>query len=55
MQKELSFTEGDQLATDHLQAILSSGRLSDENRRRVAYEIHIRSIKLPKEWKLNNN
>lgn len=53
MKKEISFTELDQLATDHLQAMLSTD-LTDENRKRIAYEIRIRSIELPKEWKLNN-
>ena len=49
MQKELSFIDLDQLATDHLQAMLATGRLSAENRKRIAYEIRIRKIELPKE------
>lgn len=55
MQKELSFTELDQLATDHLQAILDTRRLSEENRARISYELRIRSIELPEEWKLKTN
>lgn len=54
MQKNISFTELDQLATDHLRAMLTTN-LTDENRKRIAYEIRIRSIELPKGWKLNNN
>jgi hypothetical protein len=54
MQKELSFDELDQLTTDHLQAMLDTGRLSDENSRRVKYEIQTRGIELPEDWKLNN-
>lgn len=50
----LSFTELDQLATDHLQAMIGNNRLSDENRKRIAYEIRIRSVELPKNCKLNN-
>lgn len=55
MQKELTFTELDQLATDHLCAMLATGRLSVENRRRIAYEIRIRSVELPEDMKLNNH
>lgn len=55
MQRELSFTELDQFTTDHLQAMLEKNRQSEENRKRIAYEIRIRSIELPEELKLNNN
>lgn len=55
MQRELSFIELNQLSTDHLQAMLEKNRLSDENCKRIAYEIRIRSIELPEELKLNNN
>lgn len=55
MQKNISFTELDQLATDHLQAILDRGMLSDENRKLIDYEIRIRGIELPKTTKTNNS
>lgn len=45
MGKELSFTELDQLATDHLQDMLDRGKLTDENRKLIAYEIRIRNMK----------
>ncbi|SHF48845.1 hypothetical protein [Dysgonomonas macrotermitis] len=54
MKRELSFTDLDQLSIDHLQAMLDRSNLSEENCKRIAYEIHIRSIELPKEWELNN-
>lgn len=50
MKNDISFTELDQLSTDHLQDMLST-KLTDENRKRIAYEIRIRNIELPKEWK----
>lgn len=47
MQKPISFNELDQLETDHLQAMLAAGRISDENRRRISYEIRIRNMESP--------
>lgn len=55
MKKEISFSELNQLSTDNLQAMLEKNRQSEENRKRIAYEIRIRSIELPEELKLNNN
>lgn len=54
MKETITFTELDQLNTDHLRAMLATN-LTDENRKRIAYEIRIRNIELPEELKLNNN
>lgn len=53
MREPMTFDELDQLDTDHLQAMLATNRLSDENRKRIAYEIRIRNIKSP-ELKINS-
>lgn len=55
MKETITFTELDQLETDHLQAMLATNRLTDENRKRVAYEIRIRNIELPENQKLKSN
>lgn len=55
MKEPMTFDELDQLDTDHLQAMLAGGRLSDENRRRIAYEIRIRNMEVPElNMKLKN-
>ena len=48
MKEPMTFDELDQLETDHLQAMLAANKLSEENRRRIAYEIRIRNIEVPK-------
>lgn len=54
MKKIISFTELNQLDTDHLKAMLST-TLTEENRKRIVYEIRIRNIQFPEELQLNNN
>lgn len=54
MKKIISFTELNQLDTDHLKAMLSTN-LTEENRKSIVYEIRIRNIQFPEELKLNNN
>lgn len=55
MQKKLSFSELDQLETDHLEALLASNRLSDINRKLIDYEIRIRQISSIEINHQNNN
>lgn len=52
---EMSFSELNQLDTNDLLARLTDESTSDDNYKRIVYEIRIRSIELPEKWKLNNN
>lgn len=48
MKEPMTFDELDQLETDHLQAMLATNKLTEENRRRITYEVRIRNIEIPK-------
>lgn len=54
MKADITFLELNQLDTEHLKAMLDTNKLTDENRRRIAYEIRVRSVEVPDELKLNN-
>ncbi|MDR2003941.1 MAG: hypothetical protein LBQ74_12990 [Prevotella sp.] len=54
MKSDITFSELNQLDTEHLKDMLAVGKLTDENKRRIEYEIRVRGIQLPKEYKLKN-
>lgn len=54
MKATTTFTELNSMSDAHLQTMSHDTTLSLEVRKMVAYEIHIRTIELPEEWKLSN-
>lgn len=49
---ETSFGVIAKISDEELKAIQGNMNMSSENRARVDYEIRVRNIELPKEWKL---
>lgn len=54
MKAIISFLELNNMSDKLLQKLEADRRISVENRKRIQYEIHIRSIELPNDWKLRN-
>lgn len=55
MNKELTFLDLMNMTDKQLLIMQKACNLSKDEIEMIAYEIRIRSVELPEEWKLNNN